>query len=307
MRMAGCLHEGVFMRGNMKTGELINKLKEDPSFADQLLYPGKKLSDFDRSKLRIEVMSSGFPSFDTKMIFKRNRGEFVILGARPSTGKSGLGFQVATNIARNEKVHIFSLEMDHESVAARQMAIIMNRPLDYIQNGGAEGPEGEKAQQDISKLDLIIDERPGLNVYQICDAARMQNKKSRTSLIVIDYLQIIPPVDKTINRAQELAKISWELKCLAKELRVPVLALSQLNRQSEFREGGRPQLSDLKESGSLEQDADVVFLIHRPDTTPEDVTIIVAKNRNGPTGDIQMKFAPAQCRFYDNNTGGDLD
>lgn len=287
----------------MKNYELINKLKEDPSFADKLLYPGKQLADFDRSKLRIETMPSGFPSFDIKMLFKRNKGEFLILGARPSTGKSGLGFQIATNVARNEKVHIFSLEMDHDSVAARQMAIAMNKPLDYIQNGGAETEEGKLAQDSLSSLDLVIDERPGLNVYQICDAARMQNQKSKTSLIVIDYLQIISTVDKSQNRASEVAKISWELKSLAKELRIPVLALSQLNRQSEFREGGRPQLSDLKESGSIEQDADVVFLIHRMDTSPEDVTVIVAKNRNGPTGDIEMKFAPAQCRFID--TKGD--
>lgn len=289
------------MVGN--TGKLMNELKANPEFADQLLYPGRHLSEFDRSKLRIDIMTSGFPSLDKNMIFKRGRGELILLGARPGTGKSGLGFQIATNIAQREKVHIFSIEMDHESVAARQIAIIMNRPLDYIQDGGAETPAGERAHDEIRKLQCVIDDRSGLNVYQICDAARMQNKKAKTSLIVIDYLQLIQ-TENNDNRAQAVAKISWELKSLAKELRVPILALCQLNRQSEFREGGKPALSDLKESGSLEQDADVVLLIHRHPERRDVADIMIAKNRNGPTGDITMEFAPAQCRFIDN--GGDL-
>lgn len=288
-----------------KVSEIMKKLKEDPSFATTYECPGRQLADFDISKLKIDVMPSGFPSIDEKMIFKRNRGELILLGARPGIGKSGFGFQIATNIARHEKVHVFSIEMDHESVAARQLAIVMNRPLDFIQQGGAETDQGAAARTELTHLNFVIDDRAGLNVYQICEAARQHNKKSRTSLIVIDYLQIVS-TDKNENRAQAIAKISWELKSLAKELRIPVLALAQLNRQSEFREGGRPMLSDLKESGSLEQDADVVLLIHRPEDTQTTATIIVAKNRNGPTGDISMNFAPAQCRFIDNQ-GGRLD
>lgn len=286
-----------------KIGQLMNELKEDPSAMDRILYPGKQLAEFNLEDLKIDVMPSGFIGFDDKKVFKRGRGELIILGARPSVGKSGLGFQIATNIASNEKVHIFSLEMEHESVAARQMAIFMGKPIDYIQNGGADSPQGEKARKEISKLNLVIDDRSGLNVYQICDAARQQNKKDKTSLIVIDYIQIITDDKKDSNRARTLASISWELKCLARELRIPVLCLSQLNRQSEFREGGRPQSSDLKESGALEQDADVVLLIHRPEDMPNTATIIVAKNRNGPTGDINMQFAPAQCKFIDGQIG----
>lgn len=282
----------------MKTSELINQIKENPETIDKLLYPGKQLAEFNRANLRINVLESGFQSLDKAMIFKRDKGELILLGARPGQGKSGLGFQLATTVSYREKVHVFSIEMDHESVAARQLAVLMNKPLDWIQSGGAEGPAGEKAQKELEKCNLVIDDRAGLNVYQICDAARMQNKKSKTSLIVIDYLQIIQ-ADKTVNRAMAVAQISWELKSLAKELRIPILALCQLNRQSEFREGGKPQLSDLKESGSLEQDADVVLLIHRPDDMPEVANIVVAKNRNGPTGEIAMRFAPAQVRFYD--------
>lgn len=289
----------------MTTAKLINKIKEDPSTIDQLLYPGKQLSDFDIEDLKIETMNSGFPGLNTKKVFKRGRGEMIVLGARPGMGKSGLGFQIAMNISQREKVHIFSIEMDHESVAARQMAILMNKPLDYIQNGGADSEEGKVAQEYLKiGYNCVIDDRAGLNVYQICDAARMQNKKSPTSLIVVDYLQIIQ-TDKTDNRAHAVAKMSWELKSLAKELRIPILVLSQLNRQSEFREGGKPALSDLKESGAIEQDADVVMLIHRPEDTPQAATVIIAKNRNGPTGDVNMQFASSQCRFIDG--GGELE
>lgn len=289
-----------------EVSKIMNQIKDNPEIIDQLLYPGRQLADIDLADLKVDVMPSGFPGFDGKMVFKRGRGEMIILGARPGIGKSGLGFQIATNVAKNEKVHVFSIEMDHESVAARQIAIKMNRPLDYIQSGGADTPAGEKAREELAKLNFVIDDRAGLNVYQICDAARMQNKKSPTSLIVIDYIQIISTERKSVNRAQVLAEISWELKSLAKELRIPILVLSQLNRQSEFREGGRPITSDLKESGALEQDADVVLLIHRPEDTPTSVSVIVAKNRNGPTGDIPMQFAPAQCRFID-ESGDKLD
>lgn len=286
------------------TAKLMNKIKEDPLTIDQLLYPGKHLSEFNLEDLQIDVMPSGFKGLDDKMVLKLDRGEMIVLGARPGMGKSGLGFQIAMNVAKYAKVHIFSIEMDHDSVAARQMAIIMNKPLDYIQNGGANSEEGEKAREYIKKYNCVIDDRAGLNIYQICDAARMQNKKSPTSLIVVDYLQIIQ-TDKIDNRAHAVAKMSWELKSLAKELRIPILVLSQLNRQSEFREGGKPALSDLKESGAIEQDADVVMLIHRPEDTPQTATIIIAKNRNGPTGDVNMQFANAQCRFLDG--GGELE
>lgn len=284
-----------------ETAKLLNQIKEDSSVIDKILYPGEKLSKFDRNNLRIHTLPSGFNSLDEKKVLKQGRGELILIGARPGLGKSAFGFQIATNIAKRDKVHVFSLEMSHESVAARQMALIMDMSLSIIQAGGAETHQGELAQQEMATYDFVIDDRADLNVHQICDAARMQNKKSRTGLIVIDYLQLIktPKDGKRGTRAEDVANISAELRTLAKELRIPVLALCQLNRQSEFREGGRPQLSDLKESGSLEQDADVVLLIHRPETAPEDAVIIIAKNRNGPVGDIRMQFASARCMFID--------
>lgn len=280
-------------------GAILKQIKEDPGFADKLLYPGKQLSDFDPSKLAIDIIHSGFPSLDRFKLLKRNRGELILIGARPSQGKSGLGFQIATSVAEYGKAHIFSLEMDHESIVARQASITMNRPLDYIQSGAAGTDELNRVKARLERLNCIIDDRSSLNIYQICDAARMQNKKSRTDLIVVDYIQIVATDQNDFSRAVALGKVSTELKSLSRELRIPIIALAQLNRQAEFREGGKPQLSDLKESGQLEQDADVVLLIHRSTDTPQSASIIVAKNRNGPTGEIDMEFAQGQCRFID--------
>jgi replicative DNA helicase len=283
----------------MNTGEMMKLAKLDP---DKILYPGKQLSDFDPTKLVLDINRSGFPSLDRFKLLKRNRGELILIGARPSQGKSGLGFQIATSVAEYGKAHIFSLEMDHESIVARQASISLNKPLDYIQSGSARPEELNAAKASLERLNCIIDDRASLNIYQICDAARMQNRKSRTDLIVVDYIQIVATDQSDYSRAVALGKVSNELKNLAKELRIPVIALSQLNRQAEFREGGEPQLSDLKESGQLEQDADMVLLIHRSKDAPSTAKIIIAKNRNGPTGEIELQFAAGQCRFIDSET-----
>ncbi len=282
------------------TGALLKQIKTDPDFADRLIYPGRQLADFDMTKLKMVTMSSGFPTLDAMKFLKKDRGELVVIGARPSQGKSGLGFQIGTYIARKGKAHIFSLEMGHESVLTRQVSIAMNKPIDYIQSGRALTEELEYAKSALMSINCIIDDRSNLNVYQICDAAKMQNKKHKTDLIIVDYLQIVN-CDNNENRAVAIGKVSTALKELAKDLNIPVIALSQLNRNSESREDGMPQMSDLKESGQIEQDADVVLLIHRPKDTPNTAKLIIAKNRNGPTGEIEVNFHPAQCMFEDLN------
>jgi replicative DNA helicase len=280
--------------------EQMNKIKEDPNYAEKLLYPGRRLSEFDGNSLKIEVIPSGFPSLDGYKLLKRNRGELIIIGARPSQGKSGLGFQIATQVAEVGKSHIFSLEMDHESIVARQASISLKKPLDYVQRYGIPPAEINRVKALLERINCIVDDTSSLNVHQICDRARNEYKRSKTDVIVIDYLQIVN-CDWKSNRAVELGTITQTLKNLAKELRVPIIALSQLNRNSEYREDGTPQLADLKESGSLEQDADVVLLIHRSKDSPTTAKIIVAKNRNGPTGEVEMTFAPGQAKFVDSN------
>ncbi len=278
--------------------ENMKRIKEDPSHIDRLLYPGRQLADFDFTKLKMVVMPCGFPSLDASKVFKSDRGELIIIGARPSQGKSGFGCQIAMEVAKWGKSHIFSLEMGHESLLSRQTAITMNRPLDYIQSGSAKPEELQFAKETLQSINCVIDDRSNLNIHQICDAARMQNKKDKTNLIVVDYIQIVA-TSNTAGRNIEVGEITFKLKELAKELNIPVIGLSQLNRNSESREDGMPQMSDLKESGQIEQDADVVLLIHRSKDVPTSAKILIAKNRNGPTGEITMEFAPAQCRFID--------
>ncbi len=289
----------------LKPSEIMKEIAKDPGYADRLLYPGRQLADFDANGLKVDVMSSGFPSLDKAMLLKRNRGELIIIAARPSKGKSALACQIASHVAQQGRVHMFSLEMDLDSIAARHVAAKMNRPLDWVQNGGATLEDVTRIKAEFGSLNYLIDDEAGLNIYQIVERAKAWHKRSPTSMILIDYVQIVDYDQKGV-RALELAKVSHECAKLAKGLKIPVVMLSQLNRMSEVREDGKPALADLKESGSLEQDADVVLLIHPNKENRERVTFIMAKNRNGPTGEINMGFAPSQCRFID-FAGGELD
>lgn len=278
-------------------GEQMKRVKEDPSELQRILYPGKQLSEFDAAKLPMTIVPSGFPSLDTYQLLKKGRGELIILGARPSLGKSALGFQLALNVAKSGKAHVFSLEMDYESIVVRQLAAITNKPSSYIQSGKMPSEEIEQARAVLDNHNCVIDDEAGLTVYQICDRARMEHKRGKTDVIVVDYIQIIRDEDQgKRSRAVTLGEISSELKNLAKELRVPVIVLSQLNRNSESREDGRPELADIKESGQIEQDADVALLLHRQ---PDSTKVIIAKHRNGKIGEVSMRFAAAQCRFID--------
>ena len=146
----------------------------------------------------------------------------------------------------------------------------------------------------LNGVPIYYDETPGMTVMQIASTARQHKLRHNIGLIVIDYLQLITPEDKSVNRNEQIGSITRRLKMLAKELQIPIIALSQLNREVEKRAGQKPQLSDLRESGSIEQDADVVLLLHREE---EKATLNVAKQRNGPTGNVSMTYAPAWTRF----------
>lgn len=284
--------DGVVLMSNV-----YDKIQSGELDLDQALYPGKQLKDFNPEDLTVKVIPSGFPSFDANLVLKENRGELILIGARPSHGKSAMLFQMASNISKNGKAHIFSLEMDYSSIVSRQIASIINRPLDAIQMG-LHPTEIARAKVEFKKLNCHIDDRSSLTVEEICYSARMENKRSKTSAIFVDYVQIIK-TEKGHNRANEVALISAQLKALAKELTIPVIVASQLNRNNELREIKTPQLSDLKESGALEQDADVVILLYRDKASPQEASVSIAKNRNGPTAELHMEYAPAQTKFID--------
>jgi len=247
--------------------------------------------------------------------------DLVIIAARPSMGKTALALNIAENAAviDGKVVGIFSLEMSKEALLMRMLASRARVDSQLLRKGYLGKEEKQKltrALQELLETRLYVDDSPGLSVSEMRAKARRlkQAEGGKLDLIIVDYLQLMSAVPiggkRFENRTQEVSAISRGLKALAKELKVPVLALSQLSRAPETRGGteekGRPQLSDLRESGSIEQDADVVAFIYRkeyyyPDNPDEQGKgkILIAKQRNGPTGDIELAFLHKFTRFDD--------
>jgi replicative DNA helicase len=260
-------------------------------------------------------LATRYTEFD-KMTSGLQDSELIIIAARPSMGKTAWAINIAQNAAvqDNKVVAVFSLEMSKESLLRRMLAseaLVGSRKL---QTGSMLREDRGKLMKALERLmdaKLFIDDTPGITLPEMrAKARRLKQQQGQLDLIVIDYLQLMTGINPTgkrgfENRTQEVSSISRGLKALAKEMRVPVLALSQLSRGSEQRAGDKkPLLSDLRESGSIEQDADVVAFIHREeyyDRDNEDVKgqaeIIVAKQRNGPTGSIKLAFRSDYTRF----------
>ena len=234
-------------------------------------------------------------------------GNLVIIAARPGIGKSSLAMNIARNVAvTHEPVAMFSLEMSRYEIGMRLLCAEARVPWDRIRNkrvGPDDWTRVVSAGETLHDAPLSIVDSGNVNIVDIrAKARRMKTSKQGLSLIIVDYLQLMtsPATRRQDNRQQEVAEISRSLKLLAKELKVPILALSQLNRNPEARADKRPQLSDLRESGSLEQDSDVVMFIHRDDSDHEkkrEAELILAKHRNGPTGSIRLSFEPSLTQF----------
>lgn len=290
--------------------ELFNKFSNNPDLIDQYLNPGKYLSDITPEELPISIFSSGFPSLDKYMLLKSGEGELVVLGARPSMGKSALAFQIALNVSRQNFVHVFSLEMSHASIGRRLLASKLGCSISDIQRGRVSSQLSDGIQS-LKDFRFFLDDRSSLSVNEIIDSARTQAKRNNTALVVVDYIQIIG-VEKGHSRALEIAEATAKLKALGKELRCPVILLSQLNRQSETRGASsgnyKPVLSDLKESGSIEQDADIVIGLDREyvhtKLRPDEADVLILKNRNGPIGEEVLKFNSETATFFDSLSDG---
>ena len=235
-------------------------------------------------------------------------GEVIILAARPSMGKSALALNVAEQIARQGiPTGFFSLEMTHEPLALRLLSSMSAVPISKIRRSQMDEDERqgvERMSTQIEAMPLYIDDSPGLTLTSLRAKARRHARRWRLQLLIIDYLQLLR--DPSANGSTERAtNSSAAVKALARELNVGVMCLSQLNRQSEFRSDKRPTLADLRDSGAIEQDADVVMLLHRPDyyAQPEQATgaaeLIIAKNRSGETVRIDMRWLPERTRFYE--------
>jgi replicative DNA helicase len=266
---------------------------------------------FDRGK-SVTGVETGFLDLD-RMTSGLQPGELIILAARPSLGKTALALNIASHAATNgTPVGIFSLEMSKESLLIRLLcaeARIDSHKLRTGFSGKEDWNKMTKALGRLAEAPLYIDDAPALSIMQIRARARRMKLERGLGLIIVDYLQLISGAGRFENRTQEVSYISRSLKSIAKELHVPVLALSQLSRAPEERPGHRPQLSDLRESGSIEQDADVVLFIFRPDyykrtaeegeagEPPGKCEIIIGKQRNGPTGNIPLVFIKRYARF----------
>ncbi len=265
---------------------------------NRILTEGKRITGLSTGYRQLDNLTSGLqPS------------EIIILAARPSMGKTALALNIAENVVLRDEgpVAIFSLEMSKESFLLRLLASQARIDAHKFRTGHLSREDGRKmieSLRELAEARLWIDDSGANTVLEMSAKARRLKSDKGLSLLIIDYLQLISAHGRFGNRNEEVSYISRSLKGLAKELKVPVLVLSQLTRAPE-REERRPQLADLRESGAIEQDADVVLFIHRPNVYKEGATpeerdesrIIVAKQRNGPTADVNFVFLHSYTRF----------
>ena len=263
---------------------------------------------FDKQE-HITGVATGYDELD-RITAGLQPAEMIILAARPSMGKTALAMNIVQHAAMIDKVPVavFSLEMSVESLALRMLCSLGPIDSQRIRTGrliDSDWPKLTRATGMLSEAPIYIDDTPGLTVLEMRAKARRLKSEQDLGLIVVDYLQLMQGKSSSENRAQEISDISRSLKAMAKELNVPVLALSQLNRSLENRTDKRPQLADLRESGAIEQDADVIMFIYRDEVynraegNPNRglAEIIVGKQRNGPTGVIKLSFLGEYTKF----------
>ena len=253
---------------------------------------------------------TGFRDLDT-LLGGMQKSDLIIVAGRPGKGKSAFMVSVALNAARTHKqrVALFSLEMSNEQVMQRMVAQETHIDTHQLRLGELEDEQMDSFIHSVnllSDLGIFLDDTPSISAMQLRAKSRRLAAEVKLDLIIVDYLQLmVADVRRDANRVQEVSEISRSLKALARELHVPVLAGAQLSRGVEQRAGQRPLLSDLRESGSIEQDSDVVLFLHHPDEWDEDpqrkqvTELLVSKHRNGKTGSMEMVFLPAYAQFVD--------
>ncbi len=260
----------------------------------------------------ITGIPTGFYELD-KMTAGLQKGDLIILAGRPGMGKTALALDIVRNACKQANIGaaIFSLEMSKEQLCARMLCAEAKVNFQKFRTGQLDANEWQRitnAASTLSNFPIYIDDTTGINILEIKAKARKLLKEIPLGLIVIDYLQLMRSLERKERREQEISEISSGLKALAKELNVPILALSQLNRRVEERADKRPQLADLRESGALEQDADVILFIYRDEfynkDTPEKgiAEIIIGKQRNGPMGVIKLAYLSHYTSFANLDT-----
>jgi replicative DNA helicase len=267
-----------------------------------------RMEELHRNKGALRGVRTGWRDLDN-MTAGLQRSDLIILAARPAMGKTTLVTNLAYNVATvaKQSVLFFSLEMSKEQLVDRMLADASGVDAWNIRTGNLSDDDFSKlseAMGEMAEAPIYLDDTPGLSVLEMRTKARRAAHEAPLGLIIIDYLQLMQGSGKDNgNRVQEVSEISRGLKLIARELNVPVIALSQLSRSVESRSPQIPQLADLRESGSIEQDADIVMFIYReayynPETERENITdLIIAKHRNGPVGRIELYFHPERLRF----------
>jgi replicative DNA helicase len=305
------LSEKRIGRGFMGVQEII---RESFGSVDAFLQRGSRITGLETHYVDLDEKTSGF-----------QKSDLIIIAARPSMGKTSFAMNVAENVAIEDRktVAVFSLEMSKEALLQRMLCSVARVDAHKFRTGSLWQDDMRKITRAIEQLaeaPIFIDDTPGITISEMrAKARRLLQSKGSLDLIVVDYLQLMSGGGKRYeNRTQEVSAISRGLKALAKELAVPVMALSQLSRAPESRGAGdhRPQLADLRESGSIEQDADVVAFIFREEVyKPDDpeldgvAELIIRKQRNGPTGTVKLAFLKSSTRFESraDGVGPDLD
>lgn len=275
-----------------------------------------QIEDFHTRQGMLTGVATGFTDLD-KMTSGLHPGEMIVIAARPSMGKTSLAMNIAEHVAIDQKlpVGVFSLEMTSESLVLRMLCSRSRVNLRNIRDGflaERDFPKLTGAAGKLAAAPLFIDDSSGLSILQMRAKARRMSQQHGIKLFVIDYLQLLHSTARRAeNRQQEIADISSGIKSLAKELKVPVIVLSQLNRELEKDKNRKPRMSDLRESGSIEQDADLVALLYKPSSGDDEdggasaseehdavaVNLLIAKQRNGPTGDVNLTFLKSFTRF----------
>ncbi|MCX7739346.1 MAG: replicative DNA helicase [Hydrogenothermaceae bacterium] len=331
------LREKKILRALIQTSQtIIQKAKSKPKDIDSLLEeaenlifqitenkeitPYYSLSDVIKETLSIinelakkETVITGIPTgfYDIdRLTTGFHPGDLVVVAARPGMGKTSFGLSILhhLSILNSIPTAFFSLEMSKEQIAMRLLGEETRIPLRKIRSGFLSKEELEEITDFALKMmraPLYIDDTASISILDLKAKARRLKKDTDIKLIVIDYLQLVSSGRRSESRQQEVAEVSRNLKALAKELNIPIIALAQLSRQAEMRSDKRPQLADLRESGAIEQDADLVMFIHRPEyykknPTPQEeglAEIIIAKQRNGPTGVVNLAFIKEITKF----------
>ena len=283
------------------------------SMKDHAMQAIETIEKLYERKGSITGISTGFVEFD-RMTSGLHPSEMVVIAARPSMGKTALAMNIAEYVAINEKlaVGVFSLEMSSQQLVQRMLCSRARVNLQRVRDGflgERDFPSLTAAASKLAEAKMFIDDSASLSILELRAKARRLKAQQDVSLIIVDYLQLLRSTSRRAqdNRQLEISEISAGLKALAKDLKIPVIVVAQLNRQPEQRTGGKPRLSDLRESGSIEQDADLVGLLVRPELYEEDeearvekageAELIIAKQRNGPVGEIPLTFLKEYTRF----------